>query len=211
MSEAADQTANTFWLRYAQPVGRWLVRLSLPVSRLPAGDGTTASGLGRLQRLRRLPVQDQARGELRRGTADHRPHRQRGRDRDREVAGWPRRHLLQRHVAGDAVGRARHLADGLRRRRRTNGNERPRRCSPSISSRLGKGLYARSTAIAVFDLENDTYNVPVGTGHRPGRPDARGTSLQRLRRKLQFTVLAHGAGQPELQIFIGFNTQFVKR
>ena len=24
MSEAAGQTANTFWLRYAQPVGRWL-------------------------------------------------------------------------------------------------------------------------------------------------------------------------------------------
>jgi len=27
----------------------------------------------------------------------------------------------------------------------------------------------------------------------------------------QFTVLSHGPGQPELQIFVGFNTQFVKK
>jgi hypothetical protein len=27
----------------------------------------------------------------------------------------------------------------------------------------------------------------------------------------QFTIVSRGAGQPELQIFIGVNTQFVKR
>ena len=35
---------------------------------------------------------------------------------------------------------------------------------PFYILQMGKGLYARSTAIAVFDLENDTYNVPVGIG-----------------------------------------------
>ena len=35
---------------------------------------------------------------------------------------------------------------------------------PFYILQMGKGLYARSTAIAVFDLQNDTYNVPVGIG-----------------------------------------------
>ena len=41
-----DENANTFWLRYAQPFGRWLFRGSLPVSRVPTGSGTSTSGLG---------------------------------------------------------------------------------------------------------------------------------------------------------------------
>ena len=31
LSELDDQNANTFWLRYAQPMGNWLFRASLPV------------------------------------------------------------------------------------------------------------------------------------------------------------------------------------
>ncbi len=27
----------------------------------------------------------------------------------------------------------------------------------------------------------------------------------------QYTILSHGSGQPELQIFVGFNTQFVRK
>ena len=46
LSELDDQNANNFWLRYAQPFGKWLFRGSLPISRVPTGQGTTTSGLG---------------------------------------------------------------------------------------------------------------------------------------------------------------------
>ena len=50
LSELDDQNANTFWLRYAQPLPKgWLFRASLPVSRVPTGVGSeTTSGLGDL-------------------------------------------------------------------------------------------------------------------------------------------------------------------
>ena len=77
---------------------------------------------------------------------------------------------------------------------------------PFYFLQMGKGLYARSTAIAVFDLENDTYNVPVGIGIGQVVP-TKGAILN-VFVESQYTVLAHGARQPELQIMAGFNTQF---
>jgi MFS family permease len=43
-----DETSNTFWFRYAQPVGRFLVRASLPLATVPTGSATgdPESGLG---------------------------------------------------------------------------------------------------------------------------------------------------------------------
>ncbi len=42
-SELDDQNANTFFLRYAQPFGKWLMRTSLPVSRVPTGTSTAGA------------------------------------------------------------------------------------------------------------------------------------------------------------------------
>jgi len=46
LSELDSQNANTFWIRYAQPFGKWLFRASLPASRVPTADSKTISGLG---------------------------------------------------------------------------------------------------------------------------------------------------------------------
>lgn len=46
LSELDDQNANTFWLRYAKPLGKWLFRASLPISLVPTGIGSTTSGIG---------------------------------------------------------------------------------------------------------------------------------------------------------------------
>ena len=48
LSELDGQNANTFWLRYAQPFGKWLFRGSLPIARVPTGGSSTTSGLGDL-------------------------------------------------------------------------------------------------------------------------------------------------------------------
>jgi len=48
LSGPGDQTANSFFLRYAQPFGKWLMRASLPFNRFPTGSGTSKSGVGDL-------------------------------------------------------------------------------------------------------------------------------------------------------------------
>ena len=67
----------------------------------------------------------------------------------------------------------------------------------------------RGSAVAVFDIENDTYNVPVGLGIGKVVPTRK--AVFNLFVEPQYTILSRGAGQPELQIFIGVNTQFVKK
>jgi len=61
----------------------------------------------------------------------------------------------------------------------------------------------------VFDIENDKYNMPVGLGIGKVVPTRK--AIFNLFVEPQFTILSHGAGQPELQILIGVNTQFVKK
>ena len=39
-----DGSANTFWLRYAQPFGRWLMRASAPIQRVPVPTTVSATG-----------------------------------------------------------------------------------------------------------------------------------------------------------------------
>ena len=41
-----DESANTAWLRYAQPFGKWLMRASLPMSTVPTTGADPVSGLG---------------------------------------------------------------------------------------------------------------------------------------------------------------------
>ena len=61
--------------------------------------------------------------------------------------------------------------------------------------------------IAVFDLENDSYHVPVGLGL--GRVIPTPSVVYNVFIEPQFTILDRGAGQPELQLFVGFNMQFL--
>jgi hypothetical protein len=205
MSEAAGQTANTFWLRYAQPVGRWLVRLSLPLSRLPGGDGTTASGLGDFNAFAAYlfkskpgvsvgvgpqitaptaSVDETGTGKWQGGLAAVYFNATSAAMQYGGLVTW------QTDFAGDAE-RAGTSVLALQ---------------PFYILQMGKGLYARSTAIAVVDLANDTYNVPVGIGIGQVVPTK--GAIFNVFVETQYTVLSHGARQPELQIFVGFNTQF---
>ena len=78
---------------------------------------------------------------------------------------------------------------------------------PFYFVQLGKGLYLRGAPIAVFNLENDTYHVPVGLGL--GKVIPTGKVVYNVFLEPQFTILDRGAGQPELQLFVGFNMQFL--
>jgi hypothetical protein len=74
---------------------------------------------------------------------------------------------------------------------------------------LGNGLYLRSTPIWAFNLETNTYNVPLGLGI--GKVLKTGNQVYNMFIEPQYTILHDGVGQPELQIFTGVNIQFVKK
>jgi hypothetical protein len=48
LTGSPDATSDTFWLRYAKPVGNWIVRGSLPLLHVPISPTATESGLGDL-------------------------------------------------------------------------------------------------------------------------------------------------------------------
>ncbi len=80
---------------------------------------------------------------------------------------------------------------------------------PFFFVQMGNGVYARSTGVMAFDLKNGTYAVPVGLGI--GKVVPTKSAVFNVFVEPQFTVLSHGARQPELQVFVGFNTQFLKK
>jgi hypothetical protein len=207
LSEAPDQTADTAWLRYAQPFGRWLVRASLPFSRVPAADGTT-SGLGDFNLFATYLFDTKPGTSFGVGpqvTAPTASEDETGTGQwqaglaavyfnaTSPVVQWGGLVTWQTDVAGD--------------------EERPGTnvlaVQPFFFTMLGGGVYLRSAAVAVFNLETDDYNVPLGLGI--GKIIPAGKVIFNLFVEPQYTVLEHGAGQPELQIYIGFNTQFVKK
>ena len=209
ISETPDQNANTFWLRYAQPFGKWLFRASLPASRVPTADSKTMSGLGDANAFAaylfdtgnpavsvgvgpQITIPTASENET--GT---------GRwlggfaatffDARSKTVQWGGLVTWQKDFAGDD---ARSPVNVLA-------------VQPFYFFQLGGGLYVRGSAVAVFDIENETYNVPVGLGIGKVVPTSK--AVFNLFVEPQFTILSRGAGQPELQIFIGVNTQFVKK
>jgi len=209
ISETPDQNANTFWLRYAQPFGKWLFRASLPASRVPTADSKTMSGLGDANAFAaylfdtgnpavsvgvgpQITIPTASENET--GT---------GRwlggfaatffDARSKTVQWGGLVTWQKDFAGDD---ARSPVNVLA-------------VQPFYFFQLGGGLYVRGSAVAVFDIENETYNVPVGLGI--GKVVPTSTAVFNLFVEPQYTILSRGAGQPELQIFIGVNTQFVKK
>lgn len=71
---------------------------------------------------------------------------------------------------------------------------------------MGGGFCLRSTGIWTFNLRNGDYSVPLGMG--VGKVMKVGKVVFNLFAEPQFTVLAEGVGQPKYQTFVGFNTQF---
>jgi hypothetical protein len=79
---------------------------------------------------------------------------------------------------------------------------------PFAFYQLGGGTYLRAAPIWMYNLENDDYSVPLGIGI--GQVIKREKVVFNLFVEPQFSILDDGPGQPEWQIFLGFNMQFLK-
>jgi len=206
-----DETANLFYLRYAQPfqVGTtsWLMRATLPVNRFPVGMQSSESGLGDanvfaaylfdtpnpavsfgLGPIVGLPTAtDDALGtdQWSAGAAmvvfDARS----------DLVQYGSLVTYQHKIAGsDSDPDVNLLA-----------------LQPFGMLQLGGGSYFRSTGIWTFDLESGNYAVPLGFGL--GRVVKAPGVVLNFFLEPQVTLLEEGPGQPEFQVFFGFNTQFL--
>ena len=209
LSEMDNQNANTFWLRYAQPFGKWLFRGSLPASRVPTGVGETTSGLADFNAFAAYlfntgdPNVSVGVGPLVVAPTASEDETGSGKwqgglsaiyfNSKSSTLQWGGLVTWQTDFAGD--------------------DDRPGTnvlaVQPFYFVQLGKGLYVRGSAVAVFNLETDSYNVPVGLGI--GKVVPTPGAVFNIFVEPQFTILDRGPGQPELQLFVGFNTQFVKQ
>lgn len=207
-----DEDANQFWMRYAQPFSisdtDWLMRASLPINTYPVGaNGSHETGIGDFNVFAAY-LMDTGNPAVSFGfgpqlTAPTATEDELGSEKWSAGlanvlfnASSPRfqyGYLLtwQHSFAGD--------------------DDRPdvnvAAFQPFAMYQLGGGTYLRSAPIWVYNLENDNYSVPLGVGI--GQVIKSGNTVYNLFVEPQFSIADDGAGQPEWQIFMGFNMQFL--
>ena len=207
LSGGIDATANNFFLRYAQPFDKWLMRATLPFSRVPTGINSTESGLGDLDVFfaylidtgnpaRSFGVGPQLVLDTATEDATGSGKYQAGvaavyYDATSQFVQWGGLLTYRTDFAGDS-DRADASVLALQ---------------PFYFFQLGNGNYLRGAPIWVFDLENNRYHVPVGLGL--GKVIKQGNTVFNYFVEPQFTILDKGPAQPQLQIFMGFNMQFL--
>ncbi len=201
--DVPDQSANTFWIRAAVPVGRTITRASLPVASRPSSPAaksglgdfniftaylfvsnpTTSIGLGPLLVAPSATDDALGQGKWQLGAAavafKATPGVQFG-----GLVTW------QGSVGGDDARESTSILA----------------VQPFAVFQVGGGTYLRSTAISVFDLKQDTYTVPFGFGI--GQVLKSGGVVYNVFLEPQFTILHKGSGQPKLQLFAGLHLQF---
>ena len=206
LSGDIDTTANSFVLRYAQPFGKWLMRASLPFQRVPTGQTSTASGMGDADVFFAylFDTGNPARsfGVGPQFVLDTASETETG-------SGKYQAGLAAVYFDGTSAA---FQWGGLLTYRTDVGGDSDRAdtsvlaAQPFYFFQLGGGNYLRGAPIWVFDIENDTYHVPIGLGF--GKVFKQGGTVFNTFIEPQFTILDKGPGQPQFQLFMGFNMQF---
>ena len=201
-----DATANTAWLRFVKPMGRWLGRASLPFNYVPDGLGETSSGMGDLNifeaYLLSKPDSPHTFGVgplvvIPTSTNDVLSSRkyQIGAaavyfNTKSARMQWGGLVTYQASFAGSSA--ASDVSTMV--------------LQPFAMFQLGNGTYLRGAPLWIFDLENETYNVPFGLGI--GKIIKDGGTVFNLFIEPQWSMFNKGVGMPGFQIFAGINLQF---
>ncbi len=203
--QAPDATTNTLWFRYAQPLGRFILRASLPIMTVSSPDASTKSGLYDMNVFLIYKFKLKSEGlEVGLGPALTFPTGTNGLGSGKWQAGvaaiafWKSNPVVQ--VGTLLTWQMSYAGD----------SDKPKTnmFTPQIFGmwQLGGGTYLRSTGAWMFDFVGGTYNVPVGLGI--GKVIKTGKTVFNIFMEPQYSVFSYGIGQPKLQVFIGFNTQF---
>lgn len=206
-----NDDANQFWLRYAQPFklfdGEWLMRASLPVNSYPAvPDGGTETGLGDLNVFAAYLI-DTGDPALSFGFG---PQVTAPSATD-NVLGTGKWSAGFANVLFNAKSKTFQYGYLLTWQASFAGQDdrdsvNVGALQPFAFYQLGKGTYLRSAPIWVYNFDNDAYSIPIGLGI--GQVIPKGKTVFNLFIEPQYSVVWRGAGQPDWQIFAGFNMQF---
>lgn len=200
-----DGTANTAWIRYAQPVNRILLRASMPINTINIGP-ENHSGLGDMNIFGTYILTDlTSHNQLGIGPLLSVP------TATQKFLGsgkWNIGFAFVGYFAKSNIFQFGFLATW---QHSFSGNDNRRRVhaasiQPFLMWQLDKGLYLRSTAISILDFEKGNYLVPVGLGM--GKVLKIGKVLCNFFAEPQFAVWNKAYGLPKTQLFIGVNTQF---
>lgn len=209
----SDDSANQFWLRYATPFSvahtNWILRASLPLNTFPTPpDGDKETGLGDFNVFAAY-LMDTGNPAVSFGFGPQLTLPTATEDElgsEKWSAGFANvlfnasspkfqyGYLLtwQASFAGDD-DRASVNVGALQ---------------PFAFYQLGHGTYLRAAPIWSYNFQNDDYSVPLGVGI--GQVLKKGNTVFNMFAEPQFSVADRGPGQPEWQIFLGFNMQFLK-
>lgn len=208
----SDETANQFWARYAQPFSlgstNWLLRASLPINSYPVGPGgSRETGLGDLN-LFAAYLFDTGNPAVSFGVGPQITAPTGDDDVGSEKwSGGLVNVLFNGASPKFQYGYLLSWQDSF-----AGEDDRPdanfAAFQPFAFWQLGGGTYLRGAPIWVYNLENDNYSMPLGIGI--GQVIKKGKTVYNFFVEPQFSVADKGPGQPEWQIFVGFNMQFLK-
>jgi len=209
----SDETANQFWLRFAQPFSlgdtHWLMRASLPVNTFPTPpDGKKETGFGDFNIFAAYlfdtgdPAVSFGIGpQLTAPTAS------------KDALGsekWSAGFANVLFNARSAIFQYGYLLTwqasfaGNGDRNEVNAGA----FQPFAFVQLGHGTYLRAAPIWQYNFENEDYNIPLGIG--AGQVMKKGKTVYNLFVEPQFSVAHRGTGQALWQVFVGFNMQFLE-
>lgn len=206
-----DEAGNQFWARYAKPFAigssSWLMRASLPVNTYPvAPDMEHQTGLGDFNVFAAYLIQSDD-PALSIGVGPQLAAPTAGRDAlgsGKWSAGLVHTLFNARSKVfqyGYLVSwQASFAGDGDR------GDVNLAAFQPFLFYQLGGGNYLRSTAVMTYDIDKDTYAVPLGLGIGKVIPSTK--AVFNLFVEPQVSVADRGAGWAKWQVFVGLNTQF---
>lgn len=209
----SDETANQAWLRFATPVSvadtKWIVRASLPINTFPtAPDGDKETGIGDFN-IFGAYLLDTGNSAVSFGIGPQLTAPTASKDElgsEKWSAGFANV-LFNASSARFQYGylltwQASFAGNSDRDDVNTGAFQ------PFAFYQLGGGTYLRAAPIWVYNFENDDYSVPLGIG--VGQVIKKGKTVYNLFVEPQFSVADKGPGQPEWQLFVGFNMQFLK-
>jgi hypothetical protein len=209
----SDKTANQAWLRFATPVSvadtNWIVRASLPINTFPtAPDGDKETGIGDFNIFGAYLI-DTGDPAVSFGIGPQLTAPTASKDElgSEKWSGGFANVLFNASSKKFQYGylltwQASFAGDSDRDDVNTGALQ------PFAFYQLGGGTYLRAAPIWVYNFENDDYSVPLGIGI--GQVIKKGKTVYNFFVEPQFSVADKGPGQPEWQVFAGFNMQFLK-
>jgi hypothetical protein len=209
----SDESANQFWLRFAKPFSvsrtNWIVRASLPVNTFPTPpDGHKETGLGDFNVFAAYLI-DTGNPAVSFGLGPQITAPTAGKD-DLGSEKWSAGIANVLFNANSAKFQYGYLLTWQASFAGADDREDVNVAAfqPFAFYQLGGGTYLRAAPIWVYNLENDDYSVPLGVGI--GQVIKRGKTVFNVFAEPQVSVADDGPGQPEWQIFLGFNMQFLE-